>query len=55
MLAVVHVRSHPRQRQKVVAVMTLASVSIALPLQNGHIVGRATGSLACDSNINRLR
>ena len=51
----VHVCSHLRQRHNVVTVMTFASVSIALPLQDGHIVGRATGSLACDSYINRLR
>ena len=40
----VHVRSQCRQRQHVVTVMTLASVSTALPLQNGHMVGLATNA-----------
>ena len=41
----VHVRSQWRQRQKVVfTVMTFARVSTALPLQNGHMVGRVTTS-----------
>jgi len=39
-LATVQVFSHPRQRQKVFSVRTFASVSTALPLQNGHMVGR---------------
>ena len=39
-LAIVHVRSHSRQRQHVVTVMTLANVSMALLSQNGHAVGR---------------
>jgi hypothetical protein len=38
----VHVFSHSRHRQNVVIVMTLARVSMPLPLQNGHIVGRGT-------------
>ena len=41
----VHVFSHWRHRQSVVALMTFASVSMTLPLQNGHVVGLATGSL----------
>ncbi len=43
-LAIVHVCSHLRQRHMVLTVRTFASVSIALPLQNGHSVGRATVS-----------
>jgi hypothetical protein len=50
-LAIVHVSSHSRQRHKVVTVMVLASVSTHLPRQNGHVVGRVTGSLNRDSNI----
>jgi hypothetical protein len=41
-LAMVHVRSHSRQRQAVVTVMTFARVSMIRPLQNGHTAGRAT-------------
>ena len=41
----VQVCSHSRQRQKVVTVMTFASVSMILPLQDGHIAGRATISV----------
>jgi len=41
-LWIVHVRSHSRHRQNVVMVMTLARVSMIVPLQNGHDVGRAT-------------
>ena len=41
-LAIVHVRSHSRQRQNVLTVRTFASVSTMPPLQNGHIVGRVT-------------
>jgi hypothetical protein len=41
----VHVFSQVRQRQKVVTVMTFANVSIALPLQYGHAVGRVAGGL----------
>jgi predicted lysophospholipase L1 biosynthesis ABC-type transport system permease subunit len=48
-LAIVHVRSHSRQRQHVLTVTTFASVSTMLPLQNGHIVGRVTLSSNCDS------
>jgi hypothetical protein len=40
--AIVHVRSHLRQRQKVFMVMTLANVSMIVLLQNGHVVGRVT-------------
>ena len=50
-LAMVHVRSHSRQRQAVATVMTLASVSKILPLQNGHPVGRATSSANCESRM----
>jgi hypothetical protein len=49
--AIVHVPSHSRHRQKVVTVMTLANVSTILPLQNGHMVGRVTAVLNCDSDI----
>jgi hypothetical protein len=49
--AIVHVSSHPRHRQSVFTEMIFASVSTALLLQNGHTVGRATGSFNCDSNI----
>ena len=38
----VHVRSQLRHRQNVVSVMTLASVSMLLLLQNGQIAGRVT-------------
>lgn len=48
-LATVHVRSHLRHRQQVRTVMTLANVSTAFPLQNGHLDGRATFSSNCDS------
>ena len=41
-LWIVHVRSHSRHRQNVVTVMTLARVSMIVPLQNGHDVGRVT-------------
>jgi hypothetical protein len=47
----VHVSSHSRQRQNVVTVMVFASVSMILPLQNGHLVGRVTASLSRDSDI----
>jgi hypothetical protein len=42
MLLIVHVSSHWRHRQSVVTVMTFASVSKMVPLQNGQLVGRAT-------------
>ena len=42
----VHVCSHLRQRHIVLTVKTFASVSIALPLQNGHSVGRVTVSVS---------
>ena len=32
-----------RQRQSALSVMCFASVSMILPLQNGHAVGRVTG------------
>lgn len=38
----VHVCSHLRQRHNVVAVMTFASVSMIVPLQNGQPVWRGT-------------
>ena len=47
----VHVRSHSRQRQNVVTVMTLASVSMILPLQNGHAAGRATSPANRESGM----
>ena len=50
-LAIVQVPSQWRHRQKVSTVMTFASVSTALLLQNGHSVGRLTGSLNRDPNI----
>ena len=50
-LEIVQVWSHSRQRQNDVTVMTLASVSMILPLQNGHAVGFAAGSLNGDSRI----
>ena len=50
-LAMVQVFSHSRHRQHVVTVMTFASVSTALLLQNGHMAGRISFSLNCDSNI----
>jgi hypothetical protein len=50
-LAMVHVRSHSRQRQNVATVMTLASVSMILPLQNGHAAGRATSSANRESGM----
>ena len=40
--AIVQVASHPRHRQQVFAVMTLASVPTPLRPQNGHSVGRLT-------------
>ena len=47
----VQVWSHSRQRQNDVTVMTLASVSMILLLQNGHAVGFATGSLNSESRM----
>lgn len=38
----VHVCSHLRQRHNVVTVMTFASVSMIVPLQNGQAVWRGT-------------
>lgn len=49
--AMVHVSSHARQRHKVFTVMALASVSMTLPSQNGHFVGRAIDSWSGDSGI----
>jgi hypothetical protein len=54
MPAMVHVPLQFRHRQKVVTVMTLASVSTALPWQNGHVVGRVAASLNPDSDIGAL-
>ena len=50
-LARVQVCSHTRQRQSVVVVISLASVSTLFALQNGHMVGRVTASFPADSNI----
>jgi hypothetical protein len=50
-LAIVQVRSHSRQRQNVVTVMTFASVSTPLPLQKGQVVGLATAGLNSDSDM----
>jgi len=44
-LAIVQVFSHSRHRQYVVTVMTFASVSMALPPQNGHKLGRVIVSV----------
>lgn len=49
-LAIVHVRSHSRHLQQVVTVMTFASVSMILLVQNGHCTGRVT-SPGFDSGI----
>ena len=50
--AMVHVSPHCRQRQSALSEMTLASVSMILPLQNGHAAGRVTGwSPSRDSNM----
>jgi hypothetical protein len=46
-----HVLSHSRHRHIVVTLMTFASVSTALHLQNGHMVGRVTGVLNRGSDI----
>jgi hypothetical protein len=51
----VHVPSHSRQRHNVVTVMTFASVSMILPLQNGHTAGRATASANCESRMPSFR
>ena len=50
-LAMVHVCSHSRQRHNVVTVMTFASVSTILPLQNGQSVWRVTGPVNCESGM----
>jgi len=50
-LAIVHVSSHSRQRHKVMAVIVLASVSMRLPRQNGHVAWRVAASPSCDSGI----
>ena len=47
----VHVCSHSRQRHIVVTVMTFASVSTILPLQNGQLVWRVTGPVKCESGM----
>ena len=54
-LAMVHVCSHSRQRHIVVTVMTFASVSTILPLQNGQSVWRVTGPVNCVSGMCSLR
>jgi hypothetical protein len=48
--ALVHVRSHSRPPQNVLTVMTFARVSTALPLPNGHTVGRVTAPSNSDSD-----
>lgn len=50
-LAIVHVRSHSRQRQAVITVMIFARVSMILPLQNGQTAGRATFSANRESSM----
>ena len=45
----VHVCSQLRQRHNVATVMTFASVSMILPLQNGQSVWRVTGPVNCES------
>ena len=47
----VQVWSHSRHRQTDVTVMIFASVSMILPLQKGHIVGRVTFSGKCESGM----
>ena len=50
--AMVQVSPQWRQRQSALSVMYLASVSMILPLQNGHAAGRVTGpSSDRDSNM----
>jgi hypothetical protein len=44
--AIVHTRSHSRQRHAVAAVMTFARVSMIRPLQDGHATGRVTTASA---------
>jgi hypothetical protein len=51
-LAIVHVPSQSRHRQNVAVVMTFASVSKRVPLQNGHMVGRKTAGVVRDSAMN---
>lgn len=43
-LAIVHVPSHSRQRHRLLTVITFASVSMILPLQNGQVAGFVAGS-----------
>lgn len=50
-VAIVHVPPHSRQRQNVVTVIVFARVSMILPVQKGHLVGRMTSSLSGDPNI----
>jgi hypothetical protein len=50
-LAIVHVSSHSRHRHTVVTVNALASVSMILPWQKGHLVGRVTSPSRRGSNI----
>jgi hypothetical protein len=40
-----------RQRQTEFTVITLARVSMILPLQNGHVAGRGTSSVNRESYI----
>lgn len=50
-VAIVQVPPHSRQRQNVVTVIVFASVSMILPVQKGHLVGRMTVPLSGDSDI----
>jgi hypothetical protein len=50
-LAIVHVPPHSRQRQNVVTLIVFASVSMVLPVQKGHLVGRETSPSSRDSDI----
>jgi hypothetical protein len=50
-VAIVQVPPHSRQRQNVVTVIVFASVSMILPVQKGHRVGRLTAPLKGDSDI----
>ena len=53
-LAIVHVPSHSRHRQNVVAVMTFASVSKRLPLQKGQTVGRRTAGSGREEDMSNI-
>jgi hypothetical protein len=49
-VAIVQVPPHSRQRQNVITVIVFARVSMILPVQKGHLVGRVTVPLS-DSDI----